>query len=144
MHSEGYTPLEIQGWQGLFLSACLTTVVHFQFSVLTKCSSEGVIWMCRASITSSSCLPLSSINVSFHIGWLVVLCYNWLLHHPLLADILVVSRLQALYGLEIILHIARKTDCITSKLIHWLHAQEWDNEGEEETGRKKRQGEGCT
>ena len=96
MHCEGYTSLEIQSWQGLFLPSCMPDHCSpaIQSSVLTKCSSEGVIWMCRASITSSSCLPWSSINVSSHwIGWLVVLSYSQLLHHPLFADILVVFSL---------------------------------------------------
>ena len=69
-----------------------------------KHSFVGIIWMCRASFTNSSCpLPWSSTVVSF--PWFSHACSTTamqLLHHPPLPDISVFFqfRLQSQFGLS--------------------------------------------
>ena len=60
MHYWGYTSLEVKGrWELLLLPCLLITAVQQPGTSsppsLLKHSSEGVIWMYRASFTSSSC-----------------------------------------------------------------------------------------
>ena len=58
MHYWGYTSLEVRGRWGLFLPPCLLITAIQQPGTSSppsrlKRSSEGVIWMCRASSTPS-------------------------------------------------------------------------------------------
>jgi len=76
IHYWGYTSLEVKGQWGLLLPPCLLITAVQQPGTSSppsrlKCSSAGVIWMCRASFTNSSCpLPWSSTVVSSQwIGW---------------------------------------------------------------------------
>ena len=82
--------LEVKGQYGLLFPSCfLITVVQqpgtSSLPSLLKCSSESVIWMCRASFTSTSCsLPWSSTVVSTQ-WWFptYMLHYSQFLCHPL-------------------------------------------------------------
>ena len=54
MHYWGYTSLEVEGWWGLLLPLYLLITTVQQPGTSSppswlKCSSEGVIWMCRAT-----------------------------------------------------------------------------------------------
>ena len=68
MHYWGYTSLEVKGRWGLLLPPCLLITAVQQPGTSSppsrlKRSSEGVIWMCRASFTNSSCPLLWSSTV---------------------------------------------------------------------------------
>ena len=64
----GYTSLEIKGWWGLLLPPCLLIIAIQQPGTGSppyqlKCSSVGIIRMCRTSFTNSSCpLPWSTCH----------------------------------------------------------------------------------
>ena len=96
MHYWGYTSLEVKGRWGLLHPPCLLITAVQQPGSSSppsrlKRSSEGVIWMCRASFTNSSCpLPWSStICGLLPVDRMVILPrmlrYSWRLHHPPLA-----------------------------------------------------------
>ena len=80
MHYWGYTSLEVKGRSGLLLPPCLLITAIQQPATFSppsqlKCFSEGIIWMCRASFTNSSCsLPWPRTVVS----WLVYVGYSLL------------------------------------------------------------------
>ena len=76
MHYWGHMSLEIRGQWGLLLPPYLLITVVQQPGTSSppsqlKHSSEGVIWMCRASFTNSSCPLLRSSTVvsSQWVGW---------------------------------------------------------------------------
>ena len=75
MHYRGHASLEVKGRWGLLLPPCLLITVQQPGTCSPpswfKCSSAGIIWMCRASFTSSSCPLLRSSTVvsSQWIGW---------------------------------------------------------------------------
>ena len=106
----GYTSLEVKGRWGLLPFPCLLITMVQQPGTSSppsrlKHSSEGVIWMCRASFTNSSCpLPCSSTGF-LPVDRIVILpCmlhYSWLLHHHPLTGITVFlqSCLQSPSGL---------------------------------------------
>ena len=80
VHYWGYTSLEVKGWWGLLFPYCLHNTAVQQPGTSSppswlKRSSKGIIWVCRASFTNSSCpLPWFSTVVSSQwIGW-------WLSH----------------------------------------------------------------
>jgi len=89
IHYWGYTSLEVKGWWGLLLPPCLLITAVQQPATSSppsrlKCSSAGVIWMCRASFTFSLFMqqptekPLKKILIIMKVEVMLYNLLTWL------------------------------------------------------------------
>ena len=132
MHCWGYMSLEVKGQWGLlyFLITVIQQSGTSSSSSWLKCSSKGIIYIWRASITSSSCpthdpLLISSLDQ-------VVNLYCLLLHysHSFLTGIMVCTGVMRRPGKRTNLHqpltfngmhYKKRLVVLTTERLSWLH-----------------------